>query len=479
MIAFGEFAPDVADLNTGVSSKATNVLPGVNSFLPLKSLSAASDALDNPCVGAVVMKDNDGSNYIFAGDKTKLYNISGATSTDFSQAGNYTDNAESWGFIKWGNKVIASKFGDTPQIMTLGGSVFADLGGTPPQGRTITTIREFVVMGNTWDGTDGNTTNRVRWSGFEDEDGWTVGTNQSDFQDLQGRGGAIQRIVGGEFGIVFQEKSIWRMTYVGTPLVFQFDEVEPSLGTPAGGSVVQYGSNIFYLGQDGFYALRNGTQSEPIGVNKVDRYFWSDVNQSYLTKISGAISPDNGTITWSYPSLNSNGELDKLIIYNFKTGQWSTGEIETQVLFQGATSAYTLEQLDAFGTVDTITSSLDSAIWKGGAFQLAAFDSSNQLAFFSGETLPATLETGEISAEGYLSTLTSVRPVIDGICTVTVSTRDNLVDAPTEGVATSVDSTQKANVRTHARYHRIKINTTGDFTHAQGVEPAVKTRGKR
>ena len=77
MIPFGELAPDIADLNTNVSRSAINVLPGLNSYLPLKDLSVASDALDNDCTGAVVMKDNSGSNYIYAGDKTKLYNISG------------------------------------------------------------------------------------------------------------------------------------------------------------------------------------------------------------------------------------------------------------------------------------------------------------------------------------------------------------------------------------------------------------------
>ena len=243
--------------------------------------------------------------------------------------------------------------------------------------------------------------------------------------------------------------------------------------------MVQHGADIYYLGQDGFYVLRAGTTSEPIGVNKIDQYFFKDVNQSYLERITGAISPGDGIVVWAYPSTASNGEPDKLIIFNFKTGKWSTAALNVQVLFQGATSAYTLEQLDAFGTVDTITSSFDSSVWKGGSIQLAAFNTDNKLAFFSGAILSGTLETGEISTDGYLSSLSSVRPVVDGSCTVTVSTRDNLADAPVEGLAIVVDSTQKANLRTHARYHRIKVITTGDFTHAQGVEPVVKQRGKR
>ncbi len=93
--------------------------------------------------------------------------------------------------------------------------------------------------------------------------------------------------------------------------------------------------------------------------------------------------------------------------------------------------------------------------------------------------MSGVLETGEISTEGYLSSLKSVRPAVDGTCTVTVKTRNNLADTPTEGLAIATDSTQKANVRTHARYHRIQVDTSGDFTHAQGVEVDVIKRGKR
>ena len=425
------------------------------------------------------MKDNAGNNYIFAGDNTRLYNISGVTVTDYSQAGNYTDNQESWSFIKWNNQVIASKMGDTPQVLTLGSSTFADLGGSPPQSRTMTTVNQFVVVGNTWDSTDGNVTNRIRWSGFDNEAQWTVGTNQSDFQDLQSRGGAVQRIVGGEYGVVFQERSISRIDYVGTPLVFQQSEIEPGKGTPSPGSVIQHGANIYYLAQDGFYVLRNGTTSEPIGVNKVNKWFWSNVNESYLSRISGAFSPDLGAIVWSFPSASSMGQPDRLLIYEFKIDKWSYAEVDTQVLIQGATSAYTLEQLDAFGNMETLPASLDDPVWKGGSFRLAAFDSSNRLSFFTGDTLSGTLETGEIGSETVKSSVRSVRPVIDGTSTLIVKTRNRLTDTPVNGNSISVDTSGKFNTRTNRRYHRFELTTSGDFTHAQGIDADVVSRGKR
>ncbi len=474
-IPFGEYAPDIADLNVDVSTVAKNVIPGANFYSPLKTLSSVSDALTGSCTGGVTLKSTDGTNYVYAGSATKLENITGTTVTDYSKAGSYTDNSEKWSFIKWGNNVIGSKMGDIPQILALGGTTFADLDATAPHARTMAVVRDFIVLGNTYDGTDGNVPNRVWWSAFNDETGWTPGTDQSDRQDLQGDGGAVQKIGGGEYGIIIQERACWRMSYVGTPLIFQLDEIL-KLGTPAGGSVVQQGSDIYFLSQDGFYAIRDGQAAEPIGNNKIDNYFWEDVAGDYVSEVVGSVADDEGIIVWAYPSVDST--LDRLIIYNFKIGRWSTAEVTVQTLIQGASSAYTLEDLDSFGTLETLGISLDSSVWQGGSLQLTAFDSSNKMSFFSGVDMVGVVETGSIGGDR-LSTLSSVRPLIDGTCTLIAKTRDRLQDSETSTASQSVDSSGKADFRTHARYHKIQLTTTGQFTKAQGVEVETFSRGNR
>ncbi len=469
-VNFGEFAPDVADYNLEVSRVATNVLPGVNSYLPVKTFTSASNALDEPCFGAVVTKDNAGNNYIYAGDRKKLYNISGVTVVDYSKALGYSNNSEKWSFATWKNQVIASKLGDAPQVLTLGSTTFGDLSGTPPQGRALNTVRNFVVFGNTFDSTDGNVTNRVWWSGFDNETQWTPGENQSNFFDLDGPGGAIKFIVGGEYGIIFQERSIWRMDYKGVPTVWEFNEIEINRGTPAAKSIVHYGNQIFYLGLDGFYVLNNGN-TVPIGLNKVDDFFWNDVDQNYLEDISASIDPLRGYVYWAYNSIEANGTLDKILVYNYKTQRWSLIRQECQLLFQGASSSYTLEELDAFGDLDTLGSSLDSDTWKGGAFKLSGFTTDNELAYFSGPTMSSTIETGHIYSSGVKTSVTDVRPIIDGTTTVSLLTKqDALSDTESATIATSTGSDGTAKFRSNARYHRIRCQTSGDFTKAMGVE---------
>lgn len=480
MIIFGEFAPDSADLNQNYATMANNVVPGANQYLPLLSVSSQSNALTAACQGAATMEDADGNNYTFAGDATKLYSISGVTVTDESQVGNYTSNSEYWSFIRWQDNVIASKFGDIPQILALGSSTFADLSGTPPQARSMAVVRDFVVLGNTYDTTDGNVDNRVWWSGYQDETEWTPATNQSGRQDLEGPGGKVQAIVGGEYGIVVMESSIWRMDYVGTPLVFEFNEIEPGRGTPSARSVVKQGSDVYYLAQDGFYVLRNGTNSEPIGAGRVDTYFHDLVNTGYYENVIGALDHVRSLIVWAFPSENSaTGVPDKLIIYNYKYNKWSTGDADVQYLFSGATTAITLEDLDAYGTLDTLEASLDNEIWQGGALQLSAFDTSNRLSFFTGSTLAGTIETGEFFDDNMMTYVSSVRPIVDGTCTVALSTRYLLTDAPTWSSAVSVDSTGKAPFRSHSKYHRARVTTSGDFDKAVGIVVDSKMTGTR
>src|SRR5690606_8482560 len=154
-----------------------------------------------------------------------------------------------WQFVSWKNKVLATNFNDNPQQITFGAGNFSNL-TTAFKARHITTIRDFVVVANTSDATDGLVPSRVRWSAFNDETDWTVSPSTlSDFNDL--KIAPVIRILGGEYGIICQRNSIWRMTFVGAPIVFQFDEVLPGFGPIATGAIAQDGDLAYFLSDRG------------------------------------------------------------------------------------------------------------------------------------------------------------------------------------------------------------------------------------
>ncbi|MEC9315417.1 MAG: hypothetical protein VYB22_11065, partial [Pseudomonadota bacterium] len=414
IIPFAEWLPDQPTLEGGGAKIAKNVIPAANSYLPFPGPEVASDALDSTPRGSIALRESDDDVKIFAGDQNKLYQLVDGSFTDVSKSGGYVTDNLFWEFQRWGDKVIAVTKGEPPQIidMTTGGN-FADLGGTPPEARHIAVVRDFVVLGNLVEsGTP--YANKLRWSGINDETDWAPSAaTQSDSQILQGDGGFIQAIVGGEYGVIIQDNSIWRMTYVGPPVVFQFDEVETGRGTNAPNSVVSLGSMVFYLGKDGFYVF-DGNSSKNISANKVSDYFYDDLDVSYQQDITAAIDPKNTLVIWNYHSIANTGTPDKQIIFNWTTGRWSFAENDLIQVNYSRQSAYTLDSMDTvLASIDDPAPSFDSRFWKGGAILLSGFNTDNKMVVFTGDALSGVIETDEKQlSPGMRSLVTGIRPLV-------------------------------------------------------------------
>jgi len=495
-IGFGPWMPDQPDFNNPGITEALNVLPRTQeSYGPLGALSATTDALTNRPQGAGAFRDSDGNVATFAADETDLFKLSGSSWGNVSSsAGAYTVAAEeSVRFIQYGNRVMALLgLVDPIQSYVLGSSsAFATLAAAAPRARHGAVIRNHVMVGNTYDSGDGNVPNRVWWNAIDDPTSWpTIGSAaaaaaQSDYQDLPS-GGWVQAIIGaigGVDGAVFMEKAIYRVQYEGSPTIYGFYEVERDRGTPAPYSVVNVGSIAFYLAEDGFYAF-NGTASQPIGAQRVDKTFFADLDQNYYHRIYGAADPINKMVFWIYPGTgNTGGRPNKGLVYNWELDRWSHFEQDADILFRDLTVSSTLEDLDAFGTMETLEFSLDSRVWTGGKLILSAFDSDKKLARFAGANLAATLDTMELGG-GDRVMVTAVRPQSDSSnanMTVALRYRQTPGGALTTTSAASLDDDGKAHFRVNGRYMRgrLVIASGASWTHAQGVTADTAFGGAR
>ena len=328
-IPFGEWLPDLpAHLNPGALI-ANNVIPQLKSYRSLSSLSSFSNALTGVCLGAFWSRAANGDLFNFAGDATKLYNLVGSvTWTDISgSSAPYASG--NWDFAKFGELVLAVSSGDPIQKYEMNvDSVFADLAGSPPQGKYIAAVRDFIMVGNI----PALGPNFVQWSGFNDATEWTAGIRtQSDTQELFGNGGQVQRIVPGDHAVIYTEQSIWRADYVGPPVIFQFDEVERKRGTPAPNSVVWSGENNWYWGWDNFYHW-NGRESTPISHNRVSRWFQQNAASDAWDSMRGAVDRVNRLVIWAFRSSSAQTINDRLIIYNWAADKWACAEVDTQII---------------------------------------------------------------------------------------------------------------------------------------------------
>lgn len=482
-VPFGEWLPDRETLEGGGCKTARNVLPAANSYLSFPEQQSASDALDGNCLGSYAMRDSSDAVRIVAGDETKLYLLEDGAWSDVSKSGGYDTAQTRWEFQRFGEKIIAVNINEPPQIINFEDVTpqFADLTGSPPQAQHIAVVRGFVVLGQL-DESGTLSTNKIQWSGLEDETTWTADpATQSDSQILQGDGGYVQKIVGGEYGVIIQDNSIWRMTYVGPPFIFQFDEVETGRGTQAPNSVVSLGNLIYYLGKDGFYVF-DGNSSRNISANKVSDYFFDTFDVSLSNRMTAAIDPINSLVIWSYHSgeATDTNVADRLIIYNWTTGRWSEAYSDLQQVNFSRQAAYTLDSMDAvLASIDNAAPSFDSRFWKGGALLLAGFNSSNELVVFTGEPKDAVLETDEFQPmDGGRAMIIGLRALVDGDTTMEVAARNHLGDTLTYGSAVTPDAAGRAHLFSNGRYHRVRVTTSGEFNHAQGVKVYIEPEGE-
>lgn len=477
-INFGEWMPDQPGIS-GALTDANNVVSQAIGYGPLPTAATFSEEASENLITLVAGKTPLGETELFSAGNTKIYNVSGVgVLTDVSKSGGYTPNTnyDRFRFTQFGNVIIGTNFSDPMQSYTLGTSTeFDDLSASAPICRYLTVVRDFVVAAFI-DDSGTIYPNRVQWSDINDETNWVSGpTTQADYQDIPD-GGQIIGIRGGEFGVVFLEKSIYRMSYVGTPFVFQFDNISRGKGCIAAGSLAQVQGVTFFLSDDGFY-MCDGQSITQIGAEKIDRYFFDDADESQFDMMSAAVDPVRKLVIWNY--LNK-FQSRKLIIYNFKTQKWTHGDANSDYISDASTAATDMEELDAISaSIDALEVSLDSILYMGGKYFLGG-TSGAYVVTYNGQPATGQIITGDLSLGGR-STITLARPQVDnGSASVAIASRVLLSNEVSFGSEIAADSENRISLRSNGYYHRVKLIPSGDnWKTAVSVDVDIVQQGIR
>ena len=464
-----------------------NVIPGDKSYLPFSSFAVySSNGLDARAQGAAFFRATDATARNFAGDATKLYRLVALAWDDASRlvGGVYaTGSDEGWQFTKFGVRVIAVNGTDVMQVFNIDSATdFSALGGSSPTGpRFVTVVRDFVVVGRT-----AADRQLVQWSAIDNATDWvTSASTMADSQTLPD-GDWIQGIIGGEYGIIFQERAIRRMTFIGSPVIFQFDKISNELGVTISGSIAAFGDRAFFCDRSGFYMLISGAQIVPIGERRVNTYFWDDLDQSYFPRVTAAVDPVNHVYAISYPgSGHSAGTPNKMLVYNWVTDRWSHAEPGAlDMIYSGASqTGYTLAGLDAVSaTLGGLPFPLGSPVWAGiGRPLFAAFNTAFRLGYFNATPLAATVDTTEAQLfPGRRAYVRAVRPLVDGgVPTVAIGSRNLQTAAVSFGSDVAANGNGVCRMRSNARYHRarIKVPASAAWDHIVGVDDVDASPG--
>jgi hypothetical protein len=476
-LVFGEWMPDQPSIS-GALVDAKNVVSQAIGYGPFPTAATFSAAASENLTTLVAGKTPVNATKLFAAGSTKIFDVSGVGAlTNVSKSGGYTPNASNdrFRFTQFGNVIIGTNNSDPIQAYTLGTSTaFADLAAGAPRCKFLTVVRDFVVTAFT---TESSTVYpaRVRWSGINDETTWgSSQVTQADFQDIPD-GGQIVGIRGGEFGLVLMEKGISRMSYIGTPFIFQFDNISRGKGCIAAGSIAQVQGVTFFLSDDGFY-MCDGQNVTAIGSEKVDRWFFSNADESGFDSMSAAVDPVRKLVIWNFKTTFAQRQL---IIYNFNTKKWTYGNAGTDFISDASTSATTLEGLDSISnSIDALTVSLDSILYMGGKYFLGG-TSGAYVVTYNGSNATANIVTGDLNAGGR-SVVTLARPLVDGgSATVSVASRTLLSEQPSFGTAVAADSENRVSLRSNGNYHQFQVIPTGQWKTAVGLDVELQGQGVR
>ena len=466
MTPLGEWTPDLPHVLGPKLIDAKNVIPHPGGYKPFKDLTNGTTALAAEPRGGASYRDSALNSHIYAGSATKLYELASDGSwTDRTRlsGGDYaTTTNETWSFTQFGDLCIASNWNDAIQSLNMSsGSNFAALSGSPPKCRHIATFGDFVFLGNTE-----NSVSQIKWSAINDATGWTDGTDQAGSQTFPD-GGAVQGFAAHDTLTVFQRFKIRRLQYVGGAVIMQIDVISEEKGAIVDGAICSQGAISFFLANDGFYALA-GDQLIPIGADKVDEWFFADVNQSYIHKMTSEVDPQSKVAYWSYASTSSvNGIPDTLLMYNWTAKRWAYARITVERLLNIYGLGYTLDGLDTLTTnIDNFDIPFDDPVLTGGTLQLNGFGSTYQLGPFSGSTLEATVESGDFElVPGRRSYVSGVEPVIDTTsATIAVAAKARLGATASYDGAMSQEANGFTSQDASGRYHRVKMGVPAAAT---------------
>ena len=336
-ILFGEWLPDQPGV-TGALTDAVNCYPVTNGYAPILTEEEYSDAADDDLLTCFAGK-TAGTVSLFGASSSNLYKFApGTRAMEPLTTAGYT-NIEYWDTVQYGDKMIMANGDSKLQSFTLNSSTYAgDLSADAPEAKYVTVVKDFVVAANVL-----NEENKVYWSDINDETDWTPGlASQSDFQVIPD-GGDITGLAGGEFGLVFLERAIYRMTYAGSPYFFQFDAINRTLGCISAGSIINFAGLTYFLADDGFYVC-DGQTTKGIGTEKIDRWFFDNANLANIKLgMSSAVDTEKRLIVWLFPAQNGD---NLLLIYNISLNKWSYAETTADSVSFALTPSVTLEGSD-------------------------------------------------------------------------------------------------------------------------------------
>jgi len=435
---YGPLAPDAGNAAAGVTLVANGVLPKPQGFGPAQALVTAdtATALPGDPRGMVTCLLRDGVTKVFGLTVDSLYELGSDFTWTLIDNGYTCTSGDDWSCQQFGNFLLYTNTTDGLWAYDI------ENGGSPAYLPQAGDPREIFICANMVFGLDckdtaGTRDNRlIRNSDFNDHTDWSTGG--ADYQPLEAGGELLAGYnLRNGAAVILQRNSLRVLQFgnVGGGALYSLQEVSTERGVVGKKSCVVFDGVLYGISTNGFFRFTLQAGLEFIGAGMIDEWFLSRVALADLSSVQGAIDPARKIVLWRFPTDSDPSEtvFTSQIGYSWGYPQnpWFTWSQPVAYLSRIATAGYTLEDLDAFGTVDSITISWDDRFWQGGQQVFAAIDADGKYATFSGAAQEATITTATSNSpiSALISWATPIDDASAGVLELAVA--DQLADTLT------------------------------------------------
>ena len=134
--------------------------------------------------------------------------------------------------------------------------------------------------------------------------------------------------------IVFTERSVSALQFIGAPFTFGLTEVSTNTSIASQNAAVAFGDDVYWMGDQSFYRYDGNVRPIPC---PVEEYVFSGMNISQRAKVTAADNSKFNEIWWFYPSASSDTN-DKYVVYNYVENSWYYGNLARTAWYDNAVS---------------------------------------------------------------------------------------------------------------------------------------------
>ena len=282
---------------------------------------------------------------------TKIYVHNGTTWTNITRQTTGSDvdyNAtadEGWTSTVIGGILVMSNGFDQPQFWGLSSGVpsvstkmdnltaWAAGAGATDYPVSVRSFRTFLVALNI---TEAGVpfSRKVKWSteaaiqtlpASWDATSTTNDAGEYSLEDTKGK--ILDGLPLGDSFMIYKEDSIYTMSYVGTPFIFAFRQLSPSVGALSKNCVAEFDGGHFFLGNGDVY-INDGQRVKSILPHKIRDYLFENLDGGNMER-SFVVADYGNTEMWAcFPTPESaSNQCNKAIVWNWTNQAFTIRDI--------------------------------------------------------------------------------------------------------------------------------------------------------